>query len=191
MSNTQKPRNGADILARIQPKLAEESTEICLRPDLLDSYAEATEALAEAHANRAKEDKRMASNATPEARAEREAAERVQEVEAELKAASVEFHFRALPKDEMRALKDEHPPRKGNDIDTWKGYNVDAVIDASVRLSLVDPVFDEESWDQLVATINDGEWEEMRRVANTVNGNAFRPPKSLRASEILTRADAD
>lgn len=185
MSSTE---SGREILARIKPKLAEASTEICLRPDLLDAYHEAVEALARTEQEARKSDRRMATKVTAEVRA---AAERVREVEAELEAASVTFHFRALPKDVMRALKDEHPPRKGNELDIWRGYNVDAVVEESVYPSLVSPVFDEDTWAELVETINDGEWEELRRVAGSVNGQAFRPPKSRAVSEILTRAERD
>ena len=38
--------SGADLLARIKPTLREESTQICLRPDLLDAWEEANHALA-------------------------------------------------------------------------------------------------------------------------------------------------
>lgn len=40
------PQSGADILARIKPRLREERTQLCLRPDLLDAWADAAERLA-------------------------------------------------------------------------------------------------------------------------------------------------
>jgi hypothetical protein len=42
------PQSGAELLARIRPRFREESTQICLRPDLLDEWEEANTALGEA-----------------------------------------------------------------------------------------------------------------------------------------------
>lgn len=181
-------QSGRDILARIRPTLAEESTEICLRPDLIEAYNDATEELANVRASSSNTDRRLGSTHTA---AEREAAQRVQELEEEIAAHAVVFRFRALPKDQARAIKDNHPPRKGNDLDLYAGYDRDAVGDEMVRRSLVDPEFDDESWTELVAVVNDGEWAEMRRTAESVNGGAWRAPKSELASRILSSPDGD
>ena len=176
-----EPVNGADLLRRIKPTLAEESTEICLRPDLVDAWQEAQEELEAIVASGTK----GRLGAKPEG--QQEAAQRVTDLEAEIQASSAVFRFRALPKDRFRELCDDHPPRKGNDLDTYMGYNRDAVLDEAVRLCMVDPVFDDASWAEFVAVVNGGEWEELRRVVNSVNKGVHDAPKSVLASRILTR----
>lgn len=181
-----EPISGAELLKRIQPKLPEESVEICLRPDLVEAWSDANDELQEAVA------KGMAGarvNSKP--KAQREAAERVQELEAEIAAHSAVFRFRGLPKDEWRALCDDHPPRKGNEVDGWTGYDRDAVLDEAVRRSLIDPVFDDESWADLMQVISSGEWDELRKTTNSVNRGVVEPPKSVLASQILSRHGTD
>ena len=175
------PVNGAELLARIRPTLPEEATEICLRPDLMDEYREAESALTEALANRS--NARLADKPVDKS----VAAQRVKDLEEQIQAASVTFRFRAIPKDEFRALCDDHPPRKGNELDTYMGYNRDAVLDAAVRACMIDPVFDDASWAEFVAVVNGGEWEELRRVVNSVNRGVHDAPKSVLASRILTK----
>lgn len=176
------PISGADLLKRIQPKLPEESTEICLRPDLLEAWDVATDELQDAVAKGM-----TGARVGSKPKAQKEAAEKVQAIEAEIAAASATFRFRALPKDEWRALCDDHPPRKGNEVDQFTGYDRDAVLDAAVRASLVDPVFDDESWAEFAQVVNAGEWEELRKTANSVNRGVVDPPKSALASQILTK----
>lgn len=179
-----EPVNGAELLARIKPTLAEESTEICLRPDLVDAWREANDEL-EAIVAAGPQGRLGAKPA-----GQQEAAERVQALEAEMEGALATFRFRALPKDEFRALCDDHPPRKGNELDLYMGYNRDAVLDEAVRLCMTDPVFDDKSWAEFVAVVNGGEWEELRRVVNSVNKGVHDAPKSVLASRILTRGAA-
>lgn len=180
-----EPISGAELLERIRPKLAEESTVICLRPDLIEAWEEANDQLQELVASGMKPP-RVGSKPTDQI----ELAKLVTELEAEIEANSATFRFRALPKDEWRALCDNHPPRKGNEVDSLVGYDRDAVLDEAVRRSLIDPVFDDESWAQLVAVVSSGEWEELRKAANSVNRGVVESPKSALASQILTRHDA-
>ena len=180
------PISGAELLKRIQPKLAEESTVICLRPDLIEQWDEANEALQEAVAKGM-----TGARVGTKPPAHTEAAEMVQAIEEEIEKSSATFRFRALPKDEWRALCDDHPPRKGNEVDQWTGYDRDAVLDEAVRRSLIDPVFDDESWAELGTVISSGEWEELRKVANSVNRGVVESPKSALALQILTKHGSD
>ena len=180
-----EPLNGAELLARIRPRLAEEATEICLRPDLIDEFREAEAALTEEIANRG--GGRLGDKPVDHT----DAAQRVRDLEEQIQAASVTFRFRALPKAEFRALCDDHPPRKGDEMDHMVGYNRTAVLDALVRSSLYDPVFDDASWAEFLDTVSTGEWEELRSTANSVNRGVVEPPKSGLASRILSQRDAD
>ena len=109
--------------------------------------------------------------------------------------------MRALPKDEWQVLCDLHPPRKDNQFDMVSGFNRDAVVDAAVRECMYDPVFEDctekgckhlecGSWQQFVGFCNSGEWQELRRVANLVNGRVNPAPKSELASRVLTKRGA-
>lgn len=180
------PISGAELLKRIQPKLPEEFVEICLRPDLVEAFHEANDALQEAVANGMK-----GARVNSKPKAQTEAAEMVRAIEEEIEANSATFRFRGLPKDEWRALCDNHPPRKGNELDQYVGYDRDAVLDDAVRASLIDPVFDDESWAELVKVISSGEWDELRTATNQANRSVVESPKSVLASQILTKHGTD
>lgn len=178
-----EPISGADLLKRIRPVLAEETTEVCLRPDLLEAWNEANEALQELVAQGMK-----GARVGTKPRGQKDLATKVQAIEAEIVANSATFRFRALSKDKWRALCDDCPPRKGNELDLYAGYNRDEALDQVVWLSLIDPVFDETSRAEFSEVVNSGEWEELRRTANSVNRGVVEAPKSALASRILTKA---
>jgi hypothetical protein len=190
---TEAPQSGADILARIQPRLREDWIEVCLRPDLIDEWAQENEALLESQAKdeeKATPKGRLVNPSAvdvPTSAETKRIAKRVLALEGQIVEASIKLWFRAMPKDRWQALTDDHPPRKGNEFDTFAGYNRDAVVDAAVRMCLFDPVFDDESFDQLIAVLNPSEWAEIRRKVNEVNGRVGGSPKSALASRVLTK----
>lgn len=187
------PVNGDDLIAEIQPTLREVSTQICLRPDLLDEHKELDEKL------RGSQLKAGASNRlNPPKGEDREEGEtpedlarQVQELEERIVAASAWFRFRALPKDKYRTLCDQHPPREDNRLDFMVGYDQDAVADALVRKCLFDPVFTEKGWESFVETCAPSEWTELRSAADAANGGETAPPKSATAELILSRLASD
>lgn len=210
MANTKKPRNGAQLLKAIKPQLAEETTRVCLRPDLLTEYNTAVTELEELVEERDQLRKaadgsrggRMASRTSPAEQdlldRQRAAAQRVQDVEKRMADYEVEFTFRAMGKDKWRDLVDANPPREGNQIDFFEGFNRDAVLDASVRPSLVDPDFDDcsdtdcahdncGSWQMLLGLLNAGQWQRLRDTAGLVNRGVADAPKSQTASDILQK----
>lgn len=183
MSDTQ-PLSGADLLARIKPTLREEATQICLRPDLLDKWEDANTALAELQASEAAGSARLGTGVSS---AVKRAAEAVREVEQEIESSSITFRFRAMSKDQYRALCDRHAPRKGNELDQFTGYDRDAVSDALVRECLYDPVFDDASWAAFLEVCNPSEWAELRNTAQSANRGSVDLPKSSLASAVLDR----
>lgn len=183
------PQNGAELLARIRPVLATKSTQICLRPDLIQAWEEANEVLVASRAQDTTGEMRMADRTSPSA-ASKKAAKRVKELEDEIEANAITFTFRALPKDEWRALCEQHPPRKGNQIDQFLGHDKDAVEDAAVRKCMIDPVFDDASWGELLAVCNPSEWNELRETVREVNGSVTNLPKSQLASQVLAKRGA-
>lgn len=176
-----EPMTGAEMLARIKPKLREESVDLCLRPDLFDEWESKTEALAESREADA------AGNRLASGTSERttKLASEVLALEDEIRKTAVTFRFRALTKDKWQELCDQNPPRKGNDLDQFSGYSRDGVLDAAVRVCLIEPVFDDESWTAFLDIVNPAEWRELRNVVNSVNRATGDAPKSELASQIL------
>lgn len=179
-----EPINGDDLLARVQPKLKEFRTQLCLRPDLIQKWEAANERLAEVTASGAT-NTRLAGDG-PSSQAKKIARE-VQAIEQEIEDASAWFEFRALPVAEYQALLVKHPPRKDNQMDMLVGYDRDGFSDALVRACLVDPVFSDEGWKAFMATCAPSEWAELRSAVNEVNGGEVAPPKSPLASRVLAR----
>lgn len=186
--------SGAEILARIKPRRHVESTEIIMSGDLMAQWETAE---AELTASR---DKDMAGNRLTDGMSKktRELAQKVAELEEQIKAQAIQVTFQAMLPADWRALCDSHAPRKGNQLDAYAGFNQDAVLDAAVRLCMTEPVFadcaDAEcahdacgSWQQFVAVIPPGEWEELKSTVNSTNRGVVDAPKSALASRILRR----
>lgn len=214
MANTRKPRNGAELLKAIKPTLAEESCRVCLRPDLLEEYNAAQQHLEELTAERERLQReaggskggRLASRTSEAEQAvadqQRAAAEKVQAIETKMADYEIEFWFRALDKDKWQDIVAANPPRDGDQLDMFSGYNRDAVLDECVRPSLFDPEFDDcakrdcahddcGTWQALTKLINAGQWQRMRDTAGLVNNGVVDVPKSQTASEVLSKfADA-
>jgi hypothetical protein len=183
-----EPLDGAALLAEIKPQLREDATWIVLRPDLVDEFDAAEEALAESQGEDSQAPSRLASGGSS-ARTKK-LAKRVRELEEEIQKTQVRFAFRAIPKTRYNEIVEAHPPREKNAWDAAVGHNREAVDNELVRVCLVDPVFTEAAWKELVAVINPGEWEELVRCVREVNGVRTQPPKSLLASAILDRPAA-
>lgn len=177
------PLNGAELLARIRPVLREESTQICMRPDLIDAFHEAEAALAQARTGDAA-GQRLGSGISASTKT---LAKKVQALEKEIEECAITFRFRAMTKDEWRALCDNHKPRKGDQLDAYVGYDRDAVNDEAVRKCLFDPVFDDASWAELMGVINPSEWKELRETVNLANRSVVDTPKSVLASQTLSK----
>lgn len=205
MNDTTTRESGAALLARIKPRLREESVLICLRGDLLNDWQAAQDKLAEVEEETTAPTRRLGQGNKAELIA---LAEAVKALEDEIDASQVRFTFRAMPKDEWSELTDQHPPREGNMPDQFGGYNRDAVSEAAIRQSLVDPVFEDctdptcthdidldtgescGSWQALVKVLNPTEWDALKSTCNLANG-MLQAPKSLLASEILSRRSSD
>lgn len=199
VSPIKKPESGADILARVQPKRRVESTEVCLRADLVTTFHEEDAKLAQMRAESGASNRRNGGVIeTAEIKAQ---ARKVRKIEDEIVDAQVTFTFTGMRKDGFRALTDNHPPRKANHLDHVVGYNRDEVLDQMVRESLTEPVFEDcterecdhttcGSWQQLTSIINPSEWGELRDTANLANSAVMDAPKSALASQILDRRNS-
>ena len=191
----QPARSGADILAELKPTVRTGVAHICKRPDLIDEWEKENDALIASEA----EDRgkgRLGTGGV--SAATKKQAQKVRDLEAQIEAADVAFTFHKLGKTRHSEICEENPPREGNLLDYQFGYNREAVDNAVVHESLVDPVFevcgkkgckhtDCGSWQALIALLGPGEWEEMASVVREISGAVNNAPKSLLASRILDR----
>lgn len=209
MSNTRKtaaakapaaPQTGAELLSRINPQRRVEATKVCLRADLVAEFQEADEELVRLKAEAVPASKRLnPTGAAQDTDAVRAQARKVRKLEDQIVDSQVTFRFQALNKNEWRALIDDHPPRKNNQMDHVVGYNREGVVDELVRVCLIEPTFEEcaaetpcdhtdcGTWQQFLAVINPSEWAELRDTANLANSGVVEAPKSALASQVLDR----
>lgn len=201
------PQNGAEILARIKPRLMEDWVGICLRPDLIAAFEEADAALVASRradvdrfAQELKKPTRVGAvpkAPTPSAETKRNQ-KKVDAILAEIGDSEVKFHFRARTKDEFRELCDAHEPREGNLYDFQVGYNRTAVSDDLVYACLFDPVFETctedhqhfdpatgdgcGTWQHVLLVIGAGQWQRLTDLVNKINQSVVQePPKSQAA----------
>lgn len=191
----QTARSGADILAEISPTVRTGVAHICMRPDLIDEWEKANDELMESQAADAG-NKRLGTGGV--STRTKGLAEKVRTLEEQIEAADVAFTFHKIGKIRHSEICEEHPPRDGNNMDLMVGYDREAVDNAVVFESLVDPVFEEctkkgckhkdcGTWQALLVFLGPGEWEEMTRVVREVNEAVTQSPKSVLASRILDR----
>lgn len=188
--------SGADILARIKPKLLEESCEIVMGNALIDEWTTLQEQLLESR-EKDQSGNRLADRGK-ESKKTRDLAAKVVEVETRMIEQAVKITFRAMTKDKWRALCDNHPPRDGDLYDAQAGYNRDGVLNEAVKLCMVDPVFEDcttrgcehadcGTWQHFESVVPPGQWDTLTITVNIANRGVVDAPKSLLASRILRR----
>jgi hypothetical protein len=123
-------------------RLPERTVPVCLRGDLVAAYEELERQLEEA--TRTAGDSLAGSGAG-------DLIDRMAALQDDMRAATVTFRLRALPKPKWRALLAEHPPRRDDDDrpiqdDAAIGVNLETFWDAIIRACLVDPDVDDEAW---------------------------------------------
>lgn len=160
----------AAILARAN--LPEARHRLCLDAALYARWTEATAALAvaEAEVSRAEGVKRLSGVPTEVAAAAEMAAATVDELRAEVEAASLSFVLRALPSHAYNALVIEHPPRKGNLADerVW-GFNASTLVPALIRACAVEPDMTPDQWVALFDAITDAQMDDLAGAVLRIN----------------------
>lgn len=86
----------------------------------------------------------------------------------------------------VQRLRDDHPPRKGNDLDERAGYNREEFASALVRACLVEPEVTDEQWEEFVEEASAGRMQTLFEHATEVTGEEVDLPKSS-AVTALTR----
>jgi hypothetical protein len=136
--------------------------------------------------------------------AKRRVAEQMAEVEAQMRAGTVAFRLRALPRrrtpgvpaDQLvwSELVGKHPPRKDTNgkvdpRDAATGVNTPALLEELVRASVVEPELTPEQWARLDAKLSDGQFQVLAWAAWNLNRSEVDVPFS-RAASMMRRLDA-
>lgn len=160
-------------------KLPEKDFPVCVDPDLVAEYEQLVEmrdAAKEAGAGS------LAGGNTAEIDGQ------IAAIQAQMEESTVVLKLRALGRLRWKALKDEHPPRKGDDgktipEDIFVGVNRQSFFNALVRETIVAPVLDSETLDLLLdEKLTDGQWEDLCTMAWNMNEAKISVPLSSAAS---------
>lgn len=114
--------------------------------------------------------------------------EQIADVQKRMEASTVVLRLRALSRLRWKALKDEHPPRKGDDgktipEDVFVGVNRQSFFNALARATIVGPPLDEADREHLLdELLTDGQWEDLTTVAWNMNEAKISVPLSSAAS---------
>jgi len=177
MSNTRRAKN-PDAVALIKgAKRPEKIVPICLRPDL---NAEIDRL--EGELGRQRPSERLIGNAENV-----RIAKQIEAVREQMRQSTVEFHFRALGRKEFREFTANHAPRDGDADDQRQGINRETYAFDLVRMCLVSPTLDDETYATLVDdTLSAGQWGQMADAAIGLNIQDAKVPYSSNASLILS-----
>ncbi len=165
-----------------EARLPERTVPICLRGDLVAEYEELDRQLEEA--NRRAADS-LAGNGAGEL------LDRIEALQEEMRAATVTFRVRALPKPAWRALLAAQPPRhddddKPNQEDAAIGVNMETFWDAIARACLIEPVIDDETGAMMAGPegrLTDRQIGQLADAAWAVNRGDVSVPFSLAVSQ--------
>lgn len=161
-------------------KLPERTVDICLRGDLQAVWEDLHRQLADVEAAAAK-DKRLNSD-----KRAREIGEQITAVQDQMRADTLVFRMRALPKKKWDKLLKEHPPRKDNEEDAQLGYNVDSFMVALIRACTYSPDdLDDEGWSELLDdTTTEWQFAQLQNTALALNVRKVDVPNSFAASQL-------
>lgn len=168
--------------------------ELCLDLSLRMEWEQAEVELREARKAPAG-DRRMAGDPS------QALAKKLTDLEAAMNDATVTFELTALDRRSWSKLKLDHPPRKGVEGDKQMGVNEDTFYDAAMALSVLgvtdpagEPVeWSHESWGPLADEMTDAQYADFKLAILQLNVGdaAARLPKSLSASLVMARSDAN
>lgn len=121
-------------------------------------------------------------------------AQRVADIEAEMKTASVTFLIRGLPRGEWSGLVAAHAPREGNAVDKPYGYNVEALMVEALPKSIVSvensdgeelPFDPATEWSALADDMTNSQYEDFVVAVMRVNAGRNDVPFSLSAFRMI------
>lgn len=125
-------------------------------------------------------------------------AKRVNEIEEEMKASTVEFVIRGMKRGDWNELVAAHAPREGSALDKSYGFNVEALMNVAVPKSIAgvenragEPLdFDVTAeWDALADDMTDSQYEDFILATLRVNKGRNEVPFSLSAFRMIQDSD--
>ncbi|MCX8455358.1 hypothetical protein [Paenarthrobacter ureafaciens] len=125
-------------------------------------------------------------------------AQRVADVEAEMKAATVDFLVRGLKRSAWNDLVAAHPPREGNALDKSYGFNLESLMVEAIpaciasvenRESEALPFDPAKDWDPLADDMTDSQYEDFVMAVLRVNKGRNEVPFSLSAYRTIQASD--
>lgn len=162
----------------------------CLDGDLKAAH-EAADAEYSAENNRRLADPRLASST-------RSLAQKVTELEDQMRESSVTFLVRGMKRGEWVELTAEHPPREKNTLDSNYGFNIDALMNVAVPKSIAavenskgEPLpFDPATeWEPLADEMTNSQYEEFVVSVIKVNAGRNDVPFSLSAFRMTHNSE--
>lgn len=179
----------SDVLSNAKAARPETTVHVCLRGDLLaevkrlETELEVLQGEASRPSN--PRDERIGS-AGGSLALQRQLAEQIETVRAEMQAASVPFRFRGMSKPQWDALMVKHQPRRDDTVDRNVGFNRAGLFPELVRATLVDPeVGSDDEWQQLLDVLSAGQFEALVSAAYSASAEAVEVPFSAAASVTL------
>lgn len=174
---------------KLSVKRPETTVEFCLDGELFSRYQEVEDDLKEAR-QQGLADKRLNGAASVIAR-------HLVEITEQMRAESVTFTLRGMPRKDWAKLVAENPARDGNQLDKTYGFNLDEVMEVAIPACIVgvkkhgepvefDPAAD---WDALADDMTDAQYENFVIKTLTVNRGRQEVPFSQAAYKLTADSD--
>lgn len=128
----------------------------------------------------------------------RELAKIVNDIEKKMRASSVEFLLRGLPRGEWNELVNKHEPRPGNALDKNYGFNLEALMTPAIPACIVEVTnhsgkvldFDvAKEWEALAKDMTDAQYEDFVMAVIRLNLGRNEIPFSLSAFRMIQNSD--
>ena len=162
-----------DVLGKI--KVPVRSVAICLRGDLQAEHDDLTARLD--FLNR----EALGNNSLSGGGERREVAQRIHDLEAEMRDAEITFKFRGLGKNTLKRITDRFPAPEGSNM----AWDVEAGAGALLAASAVEPTMTEAQADELLEQESRGHADQMVGAAWLASTGSTTVPFSVRASELI------
>lgn len=161
-----------------EPKRATTSAQLCFRSDLNARHQELSAELAAM--TKGVQDRRL-GQVDPRALV----AEQVRELEEQMRDATQSVDLQAMRRPDFRTLLADHPPRKGQQLDTAYGVNIESAFPVLLAECATSPKRDAEFWSKMLdEVLNDGQYEKLVIAAWNVNRADVAAPFSQLASAV-------
>lgn len=121
---------------------------------------------------------------------ERRIAGEIKALEQQMEDGRLDVRLRAMSRAAWRQILTDYPPRKLDDgtvvDEDAMGVNNQTFFPALIRASVIDPVFDEDDWKQLLdEALSPRQFDDLSNAAWGINRNGVSVPLSLAASRTL------